>query len=262
MRISINCFNHSRSFHSNPLKLLNRNVSPAHSPYSHQLVRLMANKEQKNKDKLNMKKKKEKSAASKAHADINEEDSEFPAAALNAFKNYQSKLDGFISQYSAELSEIRVGRLNPEILDNILVKIKNESFPLSELASISSKNASTLLVNVFDSKNLGDVEKALLANNKSNWTISSEGANNISVTVAKNTADSKDNLSREIQKKCENHKQNIRAQRQNTLQAVKSTKMSEDVDRKFKMNIQGLLDGTVAELEKLLKAKQQEINKA
>lgn len=75
------------------------------------------------------------------------------------------KMQNSIESMEKRLTNIRAGRANPAILDNVMVNYYGVDTPLKQLASISIPEARMLQIKPFDKSCLGQLEKAIYESN-------------------------------------------------------------------------------------------------
>ena len=68
-----------------------------------------------------------------------------------------------IEFFKKELSSIRTGRANPEMVENILVDNYGVKTPIKQIASIAVPEARTITIQPWDKNALKDIEKAIVA---------------------------------------------------------------------------------------------------
>ena len=73
----------------------------------------------------------------------------------------EEKMENTISNLDKRLINIRAGRANPAILDNIMVSYYGVATPLKQLANISVPEARVLQIKPFDRSIISDIEKAI-----------------------------------------------------------------------------------------------------
>ena len=77
----------------------------------------------------------------------------------------QEKMDKAIKHLEYELSHLRAGRANPLLLDGIHVDYYGAHTPLSQVSSINTPDAKSILIQPWEKTMLGVIEKAILAAN-------------------------------------------------------------------------------------------------
>ena len=70
----------------------------------------------------------------------------------------REQMDAALKHLDSSLSKIRAGKANPQMLRNISLDYYGSSTPLSQLANISTPDASTITIQPFDKNNISDVK--------------------------------------------------------------------------------------------------------
>ncbi|MFM7702600.1 MAG: ribosome-recycling factor, partial [Alphaproteobacteria bacterium] len=74
----------------------------------------------------------------------------------------KKKMDDTLSSLKKDLDSISTGRASPNLLDTIRVEVYGQFMPISQLASISVPEATTLAIQVWDRESVKLVEKAII----------------------------------------------------------------------------------------------------
>ena len=77
-------------------------------------------------------------------------------------KFYEEKMKKTILSYSENLSTIRAGRANPDVLKKISVDYYGSPTPISSIAEIKVTDARTLTITAWDKSIMKGIEKAIL----------------------------------------------------------------------------------------------------
>ena len=77
------------------------------------------------------------------------------------FKEFSRKMDRTLDHLQDEFGAVRAGRANPRVLDRITVEYYGSETALNGVASISSPDARTLVIQPWDTKLLKDIQKAI-----------------------------------------------------------------------------------------------------
>ena len=77
------------------------------------------------------------------------------------FKEYSRRMEKTLEHLSEDFGAVRAGRANPQVLDRITVEYYGSETPLNGVATISSPDARTLIVQPWDAKLLKDIQKAI-----------------------------------------------------------------------------------------------------
>ena len=69
-------------------------------------------------------------------------------------KNYSSKMDKSIQSFKKDISTLRTGRANTNMLDTIKVDVYGQLMPVNQLATISVPEARLISIQVWDKGNV------------------------------------------------------------------------------------------------------------
>ena len=76
-------------------------------------------------------------------------------------KNYSSKMDKSIQSLKRDISTLRTGRANTNMLDTIKVDVYGQLMPVEQLATISVPEARLISIQVWDKANISLIEGAI-----------------------------------------------------------------------------------------------------
>ena len=76
-------------------------------------------------------------------------------------KEFETRMQKSIASYEYELSSIRVGRANAQVLNKISVDYWGTPTPISQMAEIKTTDARTLLITPWDASSLKNIERAI-----------------------------------------------------------------------------------------------------
>lgn len=181
---------------------------------------------------------------------------------INELKEKLShEADKAIKSLHNHLSRIRTGRASASILDGIVVDYYGSPTPIKQVGQVSTPEARLLQIQPFDKSMIGAIEKAILGANIG-VTPSNDG-NLIRIPFPALTEDKRKDLIRDVKKIGEDCKISIRNSRrdQNDLvkKAEKDKEISEDDSKKFQTLVQEETDKHISEVDKVIKAKEEEL---
>ena len=78
------------------------------------------------------------------------------------YKETEIRMKKAINVLKSELATLRAGRATPSLVDKINVDYYGVSTPLNQLANISAPEPRLLVIQPWDPKSIGDIEKAIL----------------------------------------------------------------------------------------------------
>ncbi|WAC72748.1 ribosome recycling factor [Roseateles sp. SL47] len=176
-------------------------------------------------------------------------------------KNAEAKMAKSIEAFKNELQKIRTGRAHPGILDQVHVDYYGSPVPISQVANVSLLDARTLSVQPWE-KGMGQkIEKAIRESDLG-LNPSSQG-DLIRVPMPPLSEERRRDLTKVVKGAAEDAKVAVRNLRRDANeQAKKLTKdkqITEDDERRSQDEVQKLTDRVVAEIDKLVSAKEAEI---
>ncbi|MGX7593410.1 ribosome-recycling factor [Candidatus Karelsulcia muelleri] len=81
------------------------------------------------------------------------------------FKELNEKMNKILYYFKKKVSQIRIGKANPEMLDDITVEYYKNKVPLYHLSSIEVINSKTILIKPWKQNHLSRIEKSLIKSN-------------------------------------------------------------------------------------------------
>ena len=176
-------------------------------------------------------------------------------------KEYESKMQKTIANYKENLSTIRAGRANPDVLKKINVDYYGSPTAISAIAEIKVADARTIVITAWDKSAMKGIEKAILT---SDLGINPQNDGScIRLTFPPTTEERRRELSKQISKMGEDAKvaiRNIRRDANDKVKALKkNSEMTEDEAKTSDKNIQDLTDKYIKELDNVTAAKTKEI---
>lgn len=171
------------------------------------------------------------------------------------------KMKKTIASLDHELAGIRTGRASPNLIEPILADVYGSKMPISQTATVSSMDARTLSVQVWDSANVKAVEKAI-ANANLGVNPVAEGQN-IRVSLPSLTEERRIEFAKLASKYGEASKVSIRNTRRDIMESVKKAEkdkeISEDEQKKLNDKVQKTTDSYTKQIDEKVAAKEKEI---
>lgn len=176
-------------------------------------------------------------------------------------EEYKEKMKQAIEYLSKSYSEIRAGRANPAILNNIMVSYYGVLTPINQIAGISVPEARMILIQPWDQNLLKELDKAL---NEANLGITPiNDGKVIRLVFPELTEERRVEITRDVRKKQEDSKITIRNIRREAndalLKAEKEENLSEDEVKRIEDNIQDLTDEYTKTIDDMAEEKEKEI---
>ncbi len=172
----------------------------------------------------------------------------------------QSHMNKSIVHLEGELTKIRAGRANPQMLENIHVDYYGTNTPLSQVANVNSPDARTIVIQPWEKGMLQPIEKAIQVANLG-FNPQNDG-NIIRISVPPLTEERRKELVKKCKAEGEHCKVGIRTARKEANDAIKKDLkkgITEDEAKEAELKIQQLTDQFVLKVDKHLDAKEKEI---
>ncbi|HEY9036838.1 MAG TPA: ribosome recycling factor [Pseudomonadales bacterium] len=173
----------------------------------------------------------------------------------------ESRMKKSLEALSSTLSKVRTGRAHPAILEGIRVDYYGTESPLSQLANINVEDARTLTVVPWDRQSVQAIEKAIM---KSDLGLNPSTAGTvIRIPMPALTEETRKGYIRQVRNDAEGARVSVRNVRRDAIaqlkDLVKEKIISEDEDHRAQDDIQKLTDRFVAEVDKVLTAKEADL---
>ena len=177
------------------------------------------------------------------------------------FTEYSKKMDKTLVHLSEEFDAVRAGRANPKVLDRIAVEYYGQETPLNGVATISSPDARTLVVQPWDTSLLKDIQKAILS---SELGINPQNDGKvIRLIFPQLTEERRKELTKQVKKYAEDAKVAMRNIRRDGMDYVKKLKknseITEDDQKKAEKDLQDMLDKFIKKVDEVLAVKEKEL---
>jgi len=177
-------------------------------------------------------------------------------------KNYSSKMDKSIQSFKKDISTLRTGRANTNMLDTIKVDVYGQLMPIDQIATVSVPEARLISIQVWDKGNTTLIESAI---QKSEIGINPQTDGQIvRLRIPDLTEERRKDLVKVLKSMGEKGKvaiRNIRREANEDLKKkLKDKIISEDDNKNFEKNIQKITDTSIESIEKILIEKEKEIS--
>ena len=175
-------------------------------------------------------------------------------------KTFEEKMKKTIGNLDGELSAIRAGRANPNVLNKIVVDYYGTPTPIQQVANVSVPEARMIQIQPWEKKIIKDIEKAILMsdigiNPTNDGTV-------IRLVFPELTEERRKELVKDVKKKGEASKvavRNIRRDGNDAFKKLKGTDVSEDEIQDLEDQIQKLTDKYIKEVDAAVDAKSKEV---
>ena len=176
-------------------------------------------------------------------------------------RDYEAKMKKSIASYTENLSTIRAGRANPDVLKKVNVDYYGSPTPIASIAEIKVADARTIIITAWDKSAMKGIEKGILT---SDLGIHPQNDGTcIRLTFPPMTEERRRELSKQVAKLGEDAKVAVRNIRRDandkTKLMKKNSEMTEDEAKASDKAIQDLTDKYIKEVDTVTAAKTKEI---
>jgi ribosome recycling factor len=176
-------------------------------------------------------------------------------------KNAEQKMARTIESFKTELQKIRTGRAHPGILDQVQVDYYGSPVPISQVANVSLLDARTISVQPWEKGMGAKIEKAIRESDLG-LNPSTQG-DLLRVPMPALTEERRRDLTKVVRNAGEDARIAVRNQRRDAndhaKRLLKDKEISEDDERRSLDEVQKLTDRMIAEIDRLVAAKEAEV---
>ena len=177
------------------------------------------------------------------------------------FKEFGRRMDKTLEHLEEDFGAVRAGRANAKVLDRITVQYYGSETPLNGVATISTPDARTLVIQPWDNKLVKDIQKAIQV---SDLGINPQNDGKvIRLVFPQLTEERRKDLAKQVKKYAEDAKVAMRNIRRDGMDYVKKLKknseITEDDQKKAEKDLQDLLDKYIKNVDTVLAAKEKEL---
>ena len=176
-------------------------------------------------------------------------------------KTYNQKMDKTVDVFSKELTSLRTGRANAAMLDLVKVDVYGQAMPLNQVSSITTPDARTINIQVWDLNNVPLVDSAI---KKSDLGLNPQiDGQLIRLPVPDLNEERRSEIKKLIKsmgEKCKISIRNIRREANDDLKnLVKDKEISEDDEKKNEKKVQIFTDEHIKTIDQKVETKEKEI---
>lgn len=173
----------------------------------------------------------------------------------------RDKMEKTISVLKRDYSTLRAGRASAAVLDRVMVDYYGTQTPINQVGNISSPEPRMLVISLWDTSMIGEVEKAI---QKSDLGINpSNDGKLIRLVFPELTEERRKELVKIIRKKGEESKVAIRSIRRDANEQIKKQRkdneITEDDQKGLEDDIQKLTDSKIKDIDSVMADKEKEI---
>ena len=169
----------------------------------------------------------------------------------------KEKMNKTIDSFKSDLSTVRAGRANPNMLDRVMVDYWGTPTPVKQTAGISVVEGRQLLIKPYYRSTLKNIEHAIFEANLG-LTPQNDGEV-IRINVPPLTEERRKEYVKQVKKYAENAKVALRNIRRSANDDAQEADLPEDQEKQAKEKIQKLTDQYVKQIDELTKEKEKEL---
>ena len=175
--------------------------------------------------------------------------------------SYNQKMGKTIDVFAKELTSLRTGRANSNMLDLIKVDVYGQKMPINQLASITTPEPRMINIQVWDVGNVSLIDSAI---KKSELGLNPQIDGQLVRLPVPDLSEERRNEIKKIIKstgeKCKVSIRNIRREANDDLKnLLKSKNLSEDDEKKFEKKVQIFTDDHIKIIDEKVELKEKEI---
>ena len=176
-------------------------------------------------------------------------------------KIYNQKMDKTIEVFNKELSSLRTGRANANMLDLVKVDVYGQKMPINQLGTVTTPEARMINIQVWDLNNVNLIDSAI---KKSDLGLNPQiDGQLIRLPVPNLSEERRSEMKKMIKsmgEKCKISIRNIRREANDELKnLLKKKDIAEDEEKKFEKNIQTFTDEHIKNIDEKVSSKEKEI---
>ena len=176
-------------------------------------------------------------------------------------KIYSQKMNKTFDVFIKELSSLRTGRANSNMLDLVKVDVYGQKMPINQLGTITTPEARTINIQVWDLNNVPLIDSAI---KKSDLGLNPQIDGQLVRIPIPDLSEERRNEMKKLIKtmgeKCKVSIRNIRREANDELKSMlKSKDISEDEEVKFEKLVQKNTDDQIKKIEEKIISKEKEI---
>lgn len=178
-------------------------------------------------------------------------------AVIDAVKE---KMQSAVTYLDEDLKTYRAGKANPAVFNSVVVNYYGTMTPIPQVASITTPDAKTMLIQPWDRNLIHPVEKAIMDANLG-FTPQNNGEM-IRINVPALTEERRKELVKKARTAGESTKVGVRNARRDAIENLKKLQkegLPEDTEKDFEDEVQKLTDSFIKKVDEILVAKEKEM---
>lgn len=175
--------------------------------------------------------------------------------------NMTLKMEDSIESFRNELSKIRTGRASLSLLDGVRVEAYGSPMPLNQVATLTIPESRLIAIQPWDTKLLGDIEKAIFQSDLGLTPVNDGKI--IRISIPQLTEERRKELVRQVKKVTEEYRVAVRNARREAIDILKKQKNNKEIpeDDLFKLqdDAQKETDNYIKKIDGIMADKEKEV---
>src|SRR5438445_6806735 len=177
------------------------------------------------------------------------------------FTQLQKEMDHSVGALRKELAKLRTGRASTALLEHVVVEYYGATTPLNQVATLSAPEPRLLVIQPYDRSAMGDIEKAIL---KADLGLTpSNDAKIIRIPIPHLTEERRKELVKHVKRIGEEFRVSLRNHRRLAIEHLKESEkkkeMTADEVKHGQERVQKITDESIGRIDKVVKAKEEEV---
>lgn len=177
------------------------------------------------------------------------------------FTELQNEMEKSILAFRKELAKLRTGRASTALLEGVIVDYYGASTPLNQLANLGAPEPRLLVIQPYDRGAIGNIEKSILKADLG--LMPNNDGKIIRIPIPELTEERRKELVKHVKKMAEEFRVSVRNHRRLAIEHLKETEKKKEItEDEFKHGqdrVQKITNDFIARVDKVLKAKEDEI---
>lgn len=173
----------------------------------------------------------------------------------------EDRMKKVVEGFKKMLASTRAGRATPTLLEKVVVDYYGVPTPISQVANIGVQPPRTLVIQPWDKKMIGPIEKAIQKGDLGAMPVND--GNLVRLTIPALTGERRQEIVKTIRKQAEAEKVSIRNVRRDYIEEIKKAEkdheVSEDESRRVQDKVQKLTDKYIKNVDELTAIKEKEV---
>lgn len=177
------------------------------------------------------------------------------------FTQVQKEMDSSVAVLRKDLAKLRTGRASTALLEHIHVDYYGASTPLNQLATLSAPEPRLLIIQPFDRAAMAEIEKAILKSDLG-LTPNNDGKV-IRIPIPALTEERRKDLVKHVKKIAEEYRVSVRNHRRVAVEQLKEAEKKKEITADEAKHghdrVQKITDDFIGRIDKIVKAKEDEV---